>query len=59
MREFIYTAEGYLEAKQYLIEIGKLSQLENELSADGYTLVALANLYAAEEESETIKEHSK
>ena len=40
---FKYTAEGYRLAKQYLINTGQLDLMKQELSQDGYTLVALAN----------------
>lgn len=42
-RPFEMTEKGYEEAVKFLKSIGKLKELEHELSTDGYTTVALAN----------------
>ena len=48
---FAMTGEGYIKAKQYLKDIGKLEEFENnKTSTDGYSLVYYANYWKEENE---------
>lgn len=49
---FSYTTQGYLAALDYLVETKQLNKQDEELSLDGYTLVALAN-YLEEQDGDT------
>lgn len=45
MKQFNFTPEGYLEAKQWLSEIGEFERLNNSgFSTDGYSIVQAANV---------------
>lgn len=44
MARFEYTTEGYLEAKKYLISVGKWKDASTKgFSVDGYSVVHYAN----------------
>jgi hypothetical protein len=45
MSKFALTTEGYIQAKRWLMEIGKWEEVSTRgFSTDGYTIVHTANL---------------
>jgi len=54
MDRFEMTVDGYLAAKQYLLDIGKYFDFLNfSQSTDGFSLVAYANDLAEKEDGKT------
>tara|TARA_R110000751_G_scaffold49686_16_gene110502 strand:+ start:1512 stop:1670 length:159 start_codon:yes stop_codon:yes gene_type:complete len=50
MSKFEMTREGYKEALAYLRDIKQEHLIEKQLSTDGFTVVALANSFYADNE---------